>query len=736
MTINPRPTYPIYHPKTWVSYEDCSLHGSTITGTKANDLGIPIQHGLFPIWTDFKLVFLGHYDDSQSPNNSTSSGYSWYYDSIRMQPAFVLQNPYPKKINGQDYSLIYASPHMPDNPSHQPTPTFFIKTYYQSNNMMADNGMVTDMPVKDSYLNYINNPATSSVGAPVIKNNYLWPLLDCQCTGLDFSDNFKQYLSLSTYQSHIQMPLKKPLAKKIDNIISSPAKLENYGVNDLRKYQSENYKNQAAEISIISFDATQWQNLSLSLMENNTDLVMQEIDAMTLIKTGSLSISRKPESVKNQLLWVMSCSANDWRQEFNGNKNRLRWLANANPRAPIIAKSAWQDKRSLMSADMTSNWNWPAEFLDKTTLSSETIAIDNNIKFPVLFDLPHPKYGFLNLGFLQHMNAGLFGYHPAYCFGNSYQNPLIPREKFFHDNTQQPTDWPSHHRVELLYDYSYCLNRALWDSYFMAGLCDQNIINKRLKPYNNAPINELDSMDAAKNIYINGAFNINSTSINAWISVLGSTVGLTEPNKASYYRCLGPRIGVGEVKLDKDQINTLATRIVEQIKIRGPFGSIGEFVNRTLIIKADDDTTSPAKDKQLGISGALQRAIDGNYSFDSEGLNADHASLNKGFSEVIKSSKNIAWYDDVAASGQINACAPGYLTQADLLQSLGSTLAARGDTFCIHSYGDCVDKDGNPSARAKCEAIVQRLPDSNDSDNRIFKILSLKWIDNTSIDYR
>ncbi|MDR1458061.1 MAG: hypothetical protein LBI37_00820 [Puniceicoccales bacterium] len=532
--INPLATYPLYHPQTWVSYEDCSIHGTTITGAKANDLGIPIQHGLFPIWTDFKLVFLGHYNDSQSPNNSISSGYNWYYDSIRVQPAFVLQNPYTKKMNGQDYSLIYASPYIQDNPSHQQLATFFIKTYYQSNNMMADNGVVIDLPLKNSYSNYISNPATGSAGTPVIKNNYLWPLLDCQCIGLNFFDNSKQYLGFSTYQSYIQMPSQKSLTKKTDNIISSPVKLENYGVSDLRKYQSEGYKNQAAETSIISMDATQWQNLSLSLMENDKGYVMQEINNITLVKTGNLSIARKPEPGKNQLLWVMSCCANDWRQEFNGNKNCLRWLANANPRAPVIGKSSGQDKRSLMSIDITSNWSWSAEFLDKANLSSETITIDSNLRFPVLFDLPHQKYGFLTLGFLQHMNAGLLGYHPAYCFGNSYQNPLIPREKFFHDNTQQPTDWPSHHRVELLYDYSYCLNRALWDSYFMAGLCDQDIINKRLRSYNNASIHELDSIDTAKKIYINGAFNINSTSIDAWISVLGSTIGLSDPNKASY----------------------------------------------------------------------------------------------------------------------------------------------------------------------------------------------------------
>jgi hypothetical protein len=724
--IKPQPTYPLYHPQTWISYEDCSLHGLTMAGAKADDLGIPLQHGLFPIWTDFKMTVFGCYSNKYSPNNN-SANYGWYYDSLRLQPAFGLKNPYPKKINGHDYSIIYAAPHILDNQSHQQVPTFSIKTYYQSNNMMLGNGTLTDLPLRASYSNCMSNPAAGSVGVPVIKNNYLWPLLDCKHLALDFLNNSKQYLGLSTFQSYIQEPMGKLLIKKTDNILSSPEKLENYAVNDLRKYQSENHKNQAAENSVISLDATSWQNLSLGLLENSTGLVMQEVDNITLTKTGNLSVARKPVYEKSQLLWLMNCYANDGRDEYRDNKDNLRWLANANPRAPIIGKSAWQDKRSLMPQNLTSNWSWSAEFLDKSNLSGETIVIDSNLKFPILFDLPHPKYGFLNLGFLQHMNAGLFGYHPAYCFGNSYQNPLIAREKFFQANAQQPTDWPSHYRVEMLYDYSYCLNRALWDSYFLTGLYRHDVLNKRLRPYGDATLDDLNSIDAAKKMYIHGAFNINSTSIDAWAAVLGSTIGLNDANKASYYRCLSPSVGIGEVKLEKNQIHTLANRIVEQIKIRGPFGSIGEFVNRKLIAKANDDTPSVAKDKQLGISGVLQRAIDGNYSFASEDIGADYESLNRGFSKIVKSSKNVTWYDDKAASGQVDACAPGYLTQADLLQSLGSTLAARGDTFCIHCYGDGAGKGGNPLARA--EAIVQRLPDQGDPNGRAFKIISFKWID-------
>jgi hypothetical protein len=53
----------------------------------------------------------------------------------------------------------------------------------------------------------------------------------------------------------------------------------------------------------------------------------------------------------------------------------------------------------------------------------------------------------------------------------------------------------------------------------------------------------------------------------------------------------------------------------------------------------------------------------------------------------------------------------GFVTQADLLQSLGPVLAARSDTFVVRSYGNALDKDGKVIAEAWCEAVVQRTPE-------------------------
>ncbi|MFP6865619.1 MAG: hypothetical protein VCA35_06720 [Roseibacillus sp.] len=53
----------------------------------------------------------------------------------------------------------------------------------------------------------------------------------------------------------------------------------------------------------------------------------------------------------------------------------------------------------------------------------------------------------------------------------------------------------------------------------------------------------------------------------------------------------------GYRRLDHDDITRLATAIVEQVKLRGPFQSVTEFVNRRV------------EDSEFGLQGALQAAI-------------------------------------------------------------------------------------------------------------------------------
>jgi hypothetical protein len=60
--------------------------------------------------------------------------------------------------------------------------------------------------------------------------------------------------------------------------------------------------------------------------------------------------------------------------------------------------------------------------------------------------------------------------------------------------------------------------------------------------------------------------------------------------------------------------------------------------------------------------------------------------------------------------------APAYLTQADILQSIAPAISARSDSFVIRAYGDAIDSSGKITARAWCEAVVQRVPEPLDPD--------------------
>ena len=181
-----------------------------------------------------------------------------------------------------------------------------------------------------------------------------------------------------------------------------------------------------------------------------------------------------------------------------------------------------------------------------------------------------------------------------------------------------------------------------------------------------------------------------------------------------------------------DEIQRLATAIVAEVKKRGPFLSLADFVNRRL---ADDET---------GRMGALDAAIQkaGLNSTLTKELPLDNQS-------PLPDYRHPDRIPDATRMEQTlkPACkawgAPAWLTQADVLQVIGPALAARSDTFVIRAYGDAVDASGNVAARAWCEAVVQRVPQPIRPDDsginpmdagkpgdfgRSFLITSFRWL--------
>jgi Tfp pilus assembly protein PilV len=236
-------------------------------------------------------------------------------------------------------------------------------------------------------------------------------------------------------------------------------------------------------------------------------------------------------------------------------------------------------------------------------------------------------------------------------------------------------------------------------------------------------------------LFNKGQFNVNSTSKEAWKALLLSlrdrplavadarTGNLTVTRDANAARVSrlplanSEQAGTGPGdetawrgirSLSETQIDTLAGEIVRQVKLRGPFLNMTEFINRRL---ASDAT---------GVTGALQAAIDWdeyNAGYDGS-VTGSGESINKAYKtgdSMITSSGLPATYPNAkAACGSRYAGIPGYVMQSDLLQGMSSSLSPRGDTFLIRAYGESL-ADGRVAASAWCEAVFQRQPEYLDT---------------------
>jgi Tfp pilus assembly protein PilX len=370
----------------------------------------------------------------------------------------------------------------------------------------------------------------------------------------------------------------------------------------------------------------------------------------------------------------------------------------------------------------------------------------------VLYDLPTGDL--LSPGQLQHVNLGgrdrplrsgnrvgetansskpgqAATIQPTYIVGNSYRDPAVALG-------------------DVTYDWSYRANQEIWDRWFASGipttltaaeLASGNLTNPRMRPLQIGQLAEVKNINtAAANLVVEGMFNLNSTSVEAWKALLGSTANGSSPvaapgdtslsfdpssgadTAARYARTLitnqvaggGGMSTVGgdplarwsgPVKLSDAQLTDLAKGIVQRIKnqtkIMGrPFASLSEFINR------------PA-DKELGL---LQETFDQKSlpPGTPDGISLSGGRLNTNFLGQFKTGT-------VEQEG-----APGALRQGDFLQAVGSFVNVRSDTFRIRAYGEA--RNGSVvSAQAWCEVIVQRLPgyvDPADAPEEAFALLT------------
>ena len=268
----------------------------------------------------------------------------------------------------------------------------------------------------------------------------------------------------------------------------------------------------------------------------------------------------------------------------------------------------------------------------------------------------------------------------------------------------------------------------------------------------------------ARNSLYDGGFNVNSTSKSAWKAVLAGMRGQRLPDGTTvsgtvltrFARSFRPTSGDVNAwnnfrELTDAEIDQLAAAVVREVRDRGPFMSLADFVNRRLLDSND------ANLRQHGLKGALQAAIDrsginnnairdagGNLSggtfaapaepnlttsFTDPNGNFGRGSPNftdknvdgAGVWGVLRKAGNptAARFPNIASMSQQTGTnadqnvtaglgAPQVVTQMDVLNTVGPNLTPRSDTFTIRAYGEALDNAGNTIGRAWVEVIVQR----------------------------
>jgi hypothetical protein len=391
--------------------------------------------------------------------------------------------------------------------------------------------------------------------------------------------------------------------------------------------------------------------------------------------------------------------------------------------------------------------------------------------------------------------ADMLARHPllpqvSHAIGNSLAPAIMPPDQTEFNGLS--SDYP-----QPLADHSYLANRELWDDYFFSGIApqpapvfsmarDQKAVALEFfrdgKPlpvarylpdtggrdatdlvdsFFSGAVPNMDSIArVASHLRVDGMFNVNSTSVEAWKAILGSLKnhpivvsdedgvesiadpdGAVTDEKTPVASISAPRDILledstasspdrnqnwdGRRVLSDDEIDQLARAIVKEVRKRGPFLSLADFINRRV-----------GTDLALARSGAIQAALDS----DDAGVNT--AQIN---GRAVDPSDASRFEFPEAEEGAIHYGASSLVKQADILTPIAPILSARSDSFVIRAYGDATNNSGS-TARAWCEAVVERSRDYLDSSDepeilpamltaevnrrfgRSFRVRSFRWL--------
>ncbi|MDH4444962.1 MAG: hypothetical protein QE267_07515 [Akkermansiaceae bacterium] len=513
---------------------------------------------------------------------------------------------------------------------------------------------------------------------------------------------------------------------------------------------------------------------------------------------------------------------NDFNSIYKDSSKQLSVFANYNPRSRYVFPGTYEENKTGVGGptfdsnvqgvrqELYSEGRPEAAWLTDWSLDKESgygtdkdfgspglydlNLSSNGLVYP-LFDFPRARDGVLSLGELQGVNFATYPWQPGNAFGNSRADPRVPSNQLAVE-IPQTEDHPYIKSLSLgnnrYVDLSWLLNFSIWDRFFVSTIPygDSSFQSKAGNVLRNGrhKLTGREGQDsgtalvdsatngytkAAGNIVVDGAFNVNTTSVAAWKQFLSgnfnlkvpvkNTIGSSESSPSDqtvFPRLLYPYRGeaakgsmdVGSSdsatkgafsanrSLNDEELQKLAEKIVEEVRLRGPFLSLADFVNRKLVDAADT-----SMGKWAGLSGTLQTAIDRVTVEDkmiNSHLEADSDLMYKK-DEVpayLQQSNTVGRPDNIPQSRL--AGAPGSLTQADILRTVGPMLTTRGDTFRIRAYGESRNRQTNKSeAEAWCEVVVQRVATPVDGADdlvapnetlyrfgRKFQIVSFHWL--------
>ncbi len=376
------------------------------------------------------------------------------------------------------------------------------------------------------------------------------------------------------------------------------------------------------------------------------------------------------------------------------------------------------------------------------------------------------------------------------AIGNSFASPFIRANRvtgsgpYHAANGNQPLFDHSYLANAALFDSWFCSslhdggkfpagapykdNRnapAVLGEFFDGALADpaKRLINPRVIPASSATVAKERLLKGqalhpeaiarlGAHVFLDGAFNVNSTRKEAWQALLSTArdqAKLLNGNPVSRdgrtpfgasglvtAAAAAPASSPTELEqwngfrdLDDQGIAQLAEEIVKQVKSRGPFLSLADFINRR-----------PGDSGEARLLGTVQAAIE------AAGLNS--ALKGGGRGVTAADFAKLPAPEAAGAGGGLarSAGIPGYLMQSDVLATVANELTARGDSFRIRGYGAATDGEGRVVAEAWCEAIVQRMPDyldaadaaeteavaltseANKRFGRRFEIISFQWL--------